>query len=49
MEEINWFFINGIPARKWRDQPFPATGETPSEKSLEVSEKNGVHVRVEGP
>ncbi|GAB1193198.1 hypothetical protein APSETT444_002401 [Aspergillus pseudonomiae] len=49
MEEINWFFINGIPARKWRDQPFPATGETPSEKSLEVSEKNGVNVRVEGP
>jgi hypothetical protein len=21
MEEINGFFMNGIPARKWRDQP----------------------------
>ncbi|KAE8308881.1 hypothetical protein BDV41DRAFT_591708 [Aspergillus transmontanensis] len=28
MEEINWFFINGISARKWRNQPFPAVGET---------------------
>ncbi|OGM44197.1 putative sugar transporter protein [Aspergillus bombycis] len=49
MEEINWFFINGIPARKWRDQPFPVVGETPSEKSLEVNQKNGVNIRVEGP
>ncbi|KAE8150769.1 general substrate transporter [Aspergillus avenaceus] len=26
IEEINWFFMHSIPARKWRDQPRPATG-----------------------
>ncbi|KAK6812278.1 hypothetical protein RU639_011977 [Aspergillus parasiticus] len=49
MEEINWFSINGISARKWRDLPFPPVGETSSEKSLEVNEKNSVNMRVEGP
>ncbi|KAB8206451.1 general substrate transporter [Aspergillus parasiticus] len=49
MEEINWFFINGTSARKWRNQPFPAVGETSSEKSLEANEKNSVNMRVEGP
>ncbi|KAE8331240.1 hypothetical protein BDV39DRAFT_201381 [Aspergillus sergii] len=49
MEEINRFFTNRISARKWRNQPFPAVGETSSEKSLEGNEKNSVNMRVEGP
>ncbi|PIG79442.1 hypothetical protein AARAC_011688 [Aspergillus arachidicola] len=49
IEEINWFFINGISARKWRNQPFPAVGDTSSDKSLEANEKNSVNMRVEGP
>ncbi|KAF7587854.1 hypothetical protein BBP40_006651 [Aspergillus hancockii] len=47
--EITRFFVNEIPARKWRDQPFPAVGCTPSEKSSGSNEKNGVGVEVARP
>ncbi|KAE8373678.1 hypothetical protein BDV26DRAFT_296734 [Aspergillus bertholletiae] len=50
MEEINWFFINGVPARKWRGQPFlsPVIGEVPSRKrSLESKQEEQGGKRIE--
>lgn len=36
MEEINGFFMDGIPAKKWRDQPRLTTHLTAPEKVVEV-------------
>ena len=38
MEEINWFFINGIPARKWQDQPFPVVRDSISRENSKSRE-----------
>ncbi|KAB8076145.1 hypothetical protein BDV29DRAFT_200400 [Aspergillus leporis] len=40
MEEINRFFMNQIPARKWRDQPRPAIEGCVSRKNSGVNEKS---------
>lgn len=38
MEEINWFFLNGIPARKWASQPRPAVRKPSTPREVEDNE-----------
>lgn len=52
MEEINWFFMNGIPARKWREQPRPVIGnpaESGRSSKFDTEKEERVEVELSTP